>query len=687
MSCLATQTRFRLLDRTVGWDQASVEGLTGLDAADGIRLAGDPTALSESDIDPYIPPPVLAPGCGPCDWYLATPAWPDPRLLVLDGCSNRWTPAWAEACTPTRLIDVAALAFDRRLLAIADRGAGRIVILMAQGMRIIGEAALPDPVDLSWGPADTLVVACRGGTGIEVLSSRGRRLGHWPAPLPTGRIVRLAHDRSGQLWLVMRAADGKLSLWRQVDRSGALDQADLAALAAAFARTALTGSGLAGFAMDRGDPAGHTVSFAWDWAGRPLAGALGGAAGFAPPDRYARAGQLLTLAIDSGIERCRWHRVRIEADIPPRTAIELAVASNDAASPAAQGVAAGSWAAFAPGIPHPGDWQVIEPGMLDALIRQPAGRYLFVRMRLTGDGQATPLVRRIRIDLPRATSADLLPAIYRQEPRSADFTERFMALFDAGLESIDQCIARMPAALDADAADPELLPWLGSILGIGFDPAWDLAARRRLLRAAPELYRRRGTPGGLAMALELVAGDGRPAAGALIEEHGLVRAWGAIGGVGVRANAPQARLGATRLFSRSQARVRLGTSRIGEAPVLGQGNPDEDPLETGAFRFSVTLPADAPISAESLAALVESQKPAHTLAHVAKGQSGGFVITGQGRLGIDTLLRQPAPAVLGDGALRLGGNTIVGGAAAPGFVLGALAAAPSHPSSAGSNCE
>ena len=242
MSCLATQTRFRLLDRTVGWDQASVEGLTGLDSADGIRLAGDPAALSESDIDPYIPPPVLAPGCGPCDWYLATPAWPDPRLLVLDVCSNRWTPAWAEACAPTRLIDVAALAFDRHLLAIADRGAGRILILMAQGMRIIGEAALPNPVDLSWGPADTLVVACRGGTGIEVLSSRGRRLGHWPAPLPTGRIVRLAHDRSGQLWLVMRAADGKLSLWRQVDRSGALDQADLAALAAAFARTALTGN-------------------------------------------------------------------------------------------------------------------------------------------------------------------------------------------------------------------------------------------------------------------------------------------------------------------------------------------------------------------------------------------------------------------------------------------------------------
>ena len=109
--------------------------------------------------------------------------------------------------------------------------------------------------------------------------------------------------------------------------------------------------------------------------------------------------------------------------------------------------------------------------------------------------------------------------------------------------------------------------------------------------------------------------------------------------------------------------------------------------EGGGLEVSVTLPADAPISAESLAALVESQKPAHTLAHVAKGQSGGFVITGLGRLGIDTLLRQPAPAVLGDGALRLGGNTIVGGAAAPGFVLGALAAAPSHPSSAGSNCE
>ncbi len=687
MSCLATDPRFRLLDRVVGWDAASIEALTGLDAIEGIRLAGDPAALSEADIDPFIPPPVLAPGCGDCDWFLATPPWPEPRLLTLDGCDNQWTATWDQGCAPTAFQEISAIAFDRHLLAVADRAARRVLVLMADGFRIIGEAALDGLVDLSFGPGATLTVACQDGTAIEVLSIHGRRLGAWPAALPAGRILRLAHDRAGQLWLVMRTPAGALALWRQVDRSGTFVAADLPGLAQAFRRTALSGSSVIGFAMQRGDALAHLATFAWDWAGRPLSAALGGNAGFAPADRYARAGQLLTLAIDSGIDHCRWHRVRIEADIPPRTAIELAVASNDSASPAPQGVIEPAWAGFAAGVPHPGDWQTIEAGALDALIQQPAGRYLFLRLRLTGDGQATPLVRRIRIDLPRATSADLLPSIYRQEPRSADFTERFLALFDAGLETIDQCIARMPAALDADAADPELLPWLGSILGIGFDPAWDLAARRRLLRAAPELYRRRGTPGGLAMALELVCGDGRPAGGAVIEEHGLQRAWGAVAGPGARANAPLARLGATRLFSRSQARLRLGTSRIGGAPVLGQGNPDEDPLETGAFRFTVTLPADAPLAAQSLVALVESQKPAHTLAHVTKGGTGGFLMTGGARLGIDTLLRQPPPSVLGSGELRLGSNTIVGGGVPPGFVLGVLGAAQSIPSSAGSNCE
>ncbi len=688
MSCIPAERRFRLLDRIVGWDAAGVEHLAGLDEAAGMRLAGDPAALSEIDVDPFIAPPVLAPACGECDWFLATPPWPEPRLLRLSGCSNSWTSAWDRDRAPVRFAEIAAVAFDRNLLAIADKAAGRILVLMAQGWRIIGEAQLPDPVDLSFGPRDTLAVACGGGNRIEIVATSGGPLGHWPAPLPAGRILRLAHDRKARLWLLIRRVDGRLALYRQADLTGSFVADDLAGLAAAFARTALIGSGLAGFTMLRGTAGGSEGAISWDWAGRQLTGALGGTgAGQLAPDRFARQGQFLTLAIDSGVERCRWHRVRIDADVPPRTAIEIAIATNDRPNPPAQGVAGGDWAAFAPGLPHPGDWQVVEPGAMDALVRQPVGRYLFLRLRLTGDGQSTPHVRRIHLDLPRATSADLLPAIYREEPRSADFTERFLALFDAGLETIDQCIARLPAALAAGSTDAELLPWLAEILGIGLDPAWDIAARRRLLGAAPELFRKRGTPAGLRMAVELVADNGRPAGGALIEEHGLLRSWGAVAAAGGSGNASDARLGVTRLFSRAATRMRLGASPIGGAPVLSYGNAEEDPLETGAFRFSVALPFDVPISTESLFALVDSQKPAHTLAAVRKGVAGGFVVTGLGRLGIDTQVREPEPAVIGDRSVRLGTNSVVGGSLPRGVVLANPGGTASPSSRAGSMCE
>lgn len=679
MSCLAAESAFRLLDRTVGWDAAVVEGLTGLDAAEGLQLSGDGTALREADIAPFIPPPVLAPGCGRCDWFLATPPWPEARLLALDGCSNRWRPAWDADCVPTAITEIVAVAFDRDLIALADRD--RVLVLEAQSLRIVGEAALPAPVDLSFGPQDTLVVACEAGRRIEVLAPSGRPLGYWPAPLPEGRVERLAHDREGRLWLVMRQDDGTLALHRQDGLRGAFVEETPAGLAAAFTRTALVGHGIAGFTLSRGED-GAPVS--WDWAGRLLAGGAAGGAGHVPPDRFARQGQLLTLAIDSGVERCRWHRIRVDAEVPPRTAIEISLATNDRPDPAPQGLAVAPWTSFAAGLPHPADWQTIEPQAADAMIRQPAGRYLFVRLRLSGDGQATPQVRRLHLDLPRATSADLLPAVYRQEPKSADFTERFLALFDSGLETIDASVARLPAALDAGGTDPELLPWLAAMLGIGFDPAWDAATRRRLLAGAPELFRRRGTPAGLRLALELIADNGRSGAGALIDEHGLGRAWGAVSGAGSDPRTA-ARLGATRLFSRAAARMRLGSSAIGKTPLLSVGNPDDDPHETGAFRFSVELPADVPLSIESLRALVESQKPAHTLAAVRTGGSqGNFVLSGLGRLGIDTLTRRPEPSVLGRQPVRLGSNAVLGGRAARSLVL---AGGGPHPPSAGSMCE
>ena len=115
-------------------------------------------------------------------------------------------------------------------------------------------------------------------------------------------------------------------------------------------------------------------------------------------------------------------------------------------------------------------------------------------------------MHRIRLDFPRITSADQLPAVYTQDPAAADFTERFLSLFDAAFEEADRAVERYPALLDPTGVPDEVLPWLGGLLGLAFDPGWDATTRRELLAAIPGLYRGRGTPAALSKAIRIVFG-------------------------------------------------------------------------------------------------------------------------------------------------------------------------------------
>src|SRR5262249_47425263 len=141
-------------------------------------------------------------------------------------------------------------------------------------------------------------------------------------------------------------------------------------------------------------PDGEPVDACYTWIGTALSGPLP-----AVPT-LVTSGDLLTTGIDSGLPRCRWHRISLDADVPGGTAVRVSVAVTETI-----------------GAPtEPGDWQDAPPGATDFLVEQPPGRYLYLCLRLSGDGTATPLVRRIRLDFPRSTSAGLLPAAYRQDP-------------------------------------------------------------------------------------------------------------------------------------------------------------------------------------------------------------------------------------------------------------------------------
>jgi phage tail-like protein len=270
-----------------------------------------------------------------------------------------------------------------------------------------------------------------------------------------------------------------------------------------------------------------------------------------------------------------------------------------------------------------------------------------VRLRLTGQGTSTPVVHRIRLDFPRVTSANQLPAVYVQDPAAADFTERFLSLFDASLEEADRAVERYPALLDPGGVPDEVLPWLGGLLGLAFDPGWDAAIRRELLAAVPDLYRGRGTAAALSRAIKIVFGID-----VTISELAADRNWAALD----RAS----RLRSTRLFSLSRARFRIGGSALSSAPIRSIGNPDDDPLTAQANRLRVLVPLVAGRGGPDLAAvrrLVESQAPAHTVAEVRP--SGQALVVGLwSTVGVDTALAPlPAP-VLGAGVPGRAGQPV-----------------------------
>src|SRR5262249_7162905 len=155
---------------------------------------------------------------------------------------------------------------------------------------------------------------------------------------------------------------------------------------------------------------------------------------------------------------------------------------------------------------HPADWQDVTTGSADFLIDQPPGRFLCLALVLHGDGVATPSVRRVRVEFPRSTSAEWLPAVYREGLADRDFLDRFLSLFDASVADLDRVIARFPALLDPTSAPASIpndaLAWLASVVGVVLDPGTAPDRRRALIAAAPELFRTRGTPAGLARVIE-----------------------------------------------------------------------------------------------------------------------------------------------------------------------------------------
>jgi len=209
--------------------------------------------------------------------------------------------------------------------------------------------------------------------------------------------------------------------------------------------------------------------------------------------------------LDSAEAGTRWHRLRLDLELPERTRVRLAWATLESPDDAAayRAFLAGDAGGESPAWSEPVD------NPRDTLVRAAPGRYLALRLELTGTATASPRVRRARADFPRTSLVSRLPAVYQQEAPADSFLERFLALFGAYFADaegrIDTLVRRFDPRI-ADVVEGPWLTWLSGWLALAAEPGWPEETRRQLLLRAPELYRLRGTRAGIAALVEIFTG-------------------------------------------------------------------------------------------------------------------------------------------------------------------------------------
>lgn len=436
------------------------------------------------------------------------------------------------------------------------------------------------------------------------------------------------------------------------------------------------------------------VSGWFDLNGDPLARAPLG-----PAKIYVTTGTYLSEALDSRIAQCQWHRVILKGELPQGTRVEVRTFTSEVVYSEDELAQFGAWqsAAIAQTLDDDAQW--------DCLVRSMPGRYLWLELELSGTGAATPLIESIVIEFPRISARRLLPAVFGAEPVSADFTDRFLALYDTTLRSLEHEVDTGARLYDADSAPAaplsprgvDFLTWLASWVGLTFDRNWDVTTRRRLLKSAGSLFDKRGTRAGLREQLLLLLGwnhrrgcaplahplhkcTPEPAncvpiecppwqAPALILEHFCLRRWLRLGAGRL---GEQAVLWGNKIVNRSQlnANAQAGVSKLVMTP-----DPDRDPFLVHAHQFSVFLPArcrDADSLRKSFETLLRNEAPAHTQ-YSLQFVEPRFRIGVQSMLGFDSVIAA-LPQGFALGATPLGPASVLTSpphlAGGPGIAVG-----------------
>lgn len=533
-----------------------------------------------------------------------------------------------------QFIDPSNLSIAGRNLYVADRGNRRVQVfaLPLLSLRHI------------WQPLDAADVASAGGSAYVLDSANGRVLWHRPgtdelkpvvsSQADAGRWSRLLVDQSGRIYLLDKA-NSTLAVYSAARKlEGTIT--DSGDVRDQFSPPPLKTSHSGLIELPGG-------SF-FDRQGRKVVVHPDGPLG---TKMYPSKGVWMSAPLDSQMFRCQWHRVELEAELPPGAKIVVSTATDSVSRPPEEMLASAE-------VDWSDPYEFVSPlqanddrhRRTEFLVQSRPGRYLWLRLELHGDGYATPSVRRLWVHYPRSSYLKYLPAIYGENEEGREFLETFLSVFQTEWDSLEKKSAQIERYFDPCAVPGgPSLDWLAEWLAFPLERSWTAEQKRMLLQAAPQIHPKLGTVEGVRryvnICLKILAeAKGRSISDAFpvflegFRERrqmiSLSRSSLSHGGTGVP------------LWSTATiARLQLGDfSREGEARLVSVGDPGTDFFRTYAHRFQVLVP-DVCVQTQADEAIlrraIEEVKPAHT-SYDLRVLAPRFRVGVQSSVGLDSII-------------------------------------------------
>ena len=179
----------------------------------------------------------------------------------------------------------------------------------------------------------------------------------------------------------------------------------------------------------------------------------------------------------------RWLRVDATVHLPEGSSIEISHATT-----------AGAWSA-----PVRFHGAKSGPTSFSAPLFDVHESHLWVRITLSATaGGALPSLSELAVRYPGQSLMQNLPAIYRRaEAHPGNFLRGLVGVLESTTQGIDARIGSIASHVHPDTAAGPWIDFVARWLGLPWDDALGDEQKRRLIAAAPQLARERGTRGGL----------------------------------------------------------------------------------------------------------------------------------------------------------------------------------------------